>query len=106
MGPVRGKPAGIVMARQPARGTKPVPEVPFEERLARLEALVGELEGGELSLEEGVSRYREGVELLQALHEALLGAEGKVEKLTEVLRRGLEELEAEGEERPGENDDA
>ena len=68
----------------------------FEERLGRLESLVEELEGGELSLEAGVERYQEGVQLLEGLQKDLRGAEQRVEELTEVLRRGLNELEAEG----------
>ena len=76
---------------KPARDAAPEPG--FEQRLRRLEELVAELEGGELSLEQGVERYREGVELLAALQAALDGAEHKVEELTEVLRRGLAPLE-------------
>lgn len=69
----------------------------FEERMARLEALVATLEGGKLSLEDGVERYREGVELLRHLNTALGEAEHKVEDLTAALRRELEELERAGE---------
>ncbi|HEX9793838.1 MAG TPA: exodeoxyribonuclease VII small subunit [Planctomycetota bacterium] len=68
-------------------------EAPFEERLARLEALVAELENGELGLEDGVERYREGVELLAGLQKSLTGAEHRVEELTAVLRQGLADLE-------------
>lgn len=79
----------------------PVPPQPaapassFEERLARLEILVGELESGQLSLESGIERYAEGVALLQTLGEELASAELKVEELTAVLRNGLERLAAE-----------
>ena len=72
-------------------------EIGFEERMARLEALVATLESGKLSLEEGVERYREGVELLRHLNAALGSAEHKVEDLTASLRRELEELERAGE---------
>ncbi len=65
--------------------------------MARLEELVATLEGGKLSLEEGVERYREGVELLKHLNAALGDAEHKVADLTSSLRRELEELERAGE---------
>ncbi len=69
----------------------------FEGQMERLERLVAALEGGKLSLEEGVERYREGVELLRALNASLGGAERRVEELTASLRRELEELERAGE---------
>lgn len=77
---------------KPDRGESSEPT--FEDRLSRLEELVRELESGELSLEQGVERYREGVELLKVLQSALGAAEQQVLQLTEVLRQGLAELEA------------
>lgn len=65
----------------------------FEARMERLERLLQELEGGQLSLEDGVARYQEGVRLLRDLNETLGGAERRVEELTATLRRELEELE-------------
>lgn len=65
----------------------------FEEQLEQLEALVEGLEDGDLELEEGVERYREGVELLKGLHKTLRAAEQKVEVLTASLRAELQELE-------------
>jgi exodeoxyribonuclease VII small subunit len=73
------------------------PPPTFESQLARLEELVRGLEGGELGLEEGVERFREGVEMLKGLSAALAGAEQRVEELTAGLRRELEELERAGE---------
>ncbi len=66
----------------------------FETGLARLEALVEQLEGDPHSLEEGVRQYQEGVDLLGQLHQSLSAAEQRVVDLTEALRQGLEELEA------------
>ena len=65
----------------------------FEDQLQRLEALVRQLESGELGLEQGVERYREGVELLKGLNASLAAAEQKVDRLTEELRRELAGLE-------------
>lgn len=58
----------------------------FDARLARLEAIVGELEGGELGLEQALERYRHGVGLLKACRAQLEG-----------YRRAVEELSAEAE---------
>lgn len=65
----------------------------FEEQLERLEDLVRDLESGDLGLEDGVERYREGVALLKSLNTSLGAAEQKVEALTESLRQELAELE-------------
>jgi exodeoxyribonuclease VII small subunit len=71
----------------------------FEDGLARLEELVDALEGGELGLEQGVAHYQEGVELLAALQKQLVGAEARVEELTEQLRDTLTELEQDDDDR-------
>ncbi len=47
----------------------------FEERLARLEAIVGEVESGSLPLKETVARFEEGKRLLSSLREELAAAE-------------------------------
>ncbi len=67
----------------------------FEQQLAELEELVADLESGELSLEQGVSRYGEGVQLLKQLFSSLSSAEKQVEELSLVLRKNLEELDGE-----------
>ena len=54
----------------------------FEGNLERLEQLAGELEGGELKLEEAIRRYEEGVGLYGKCHEILKNAEKKVQMLT------------------------
>lgn len=66
----------------------------FEEGLAQLEGIVDALESGELALEEGVARYKQGVELLAVLQGQLRGAEERVDALTEQLRETLAEIEA------------
>ena len=72
----------------------------FEQQLADLEEMVAQLEGGELGLEDGVARYREGVELLKSLNAALGAAEQRVEELTATLRQELAELEQQGDVAP------
>jgi exodeoxyribonuclease VII small subunit len=54
----------------------------FDERLERLEAIVSELEGGELGLEGAIARYRDGVGLLKACRAQLDGYRRQVEELS------------------------
>jgi exodeoxyribonuclease VII small subunit len=53
----------------------------FEERLAALEAVVGDLEGEELPLETSLERYRQGVEHLRACRALLDDAEARLAEL-------------------------
>lgn len=57
----------------------------FDDGLDRLEALVQQLESGQLSLEEALQRFEEGVALSQGLHQQLADAQRRVD----VLRQGL-----------------
>jgi exodeoxyribonuclease VII small subunit len=73
------------MAATPKKKSSTKEESPdepaFDERLARLEELVAELEGGELTLEDSLSRYGEGVKLLRSARNQLEGYRQKVEEL-------------------------
>jgi len=51
----------------------------FENRLIRLEELVGKLEAGDLPLEQAVELFEEGMKLSQALKENLDAAEKRIE---------------------------
>jgi len=53
----------------------------FEERLSRLEELSAAIQGGELSLEEAVSMFEEGIKLARGLEKELSKIERKVEIL-------------------------
>lgn len=53
----------------------------FDARLARLEGLVAELEGGGLGLEAAIERYREGVALLRGCRETLTSFQKQVQEL-------------------------
>jgi len=53
----------------------------FEESLGRLEGIVKNLEEGEISLEESLPLFEEGIKLLTKLKDYLAGAETKIEKL-------------------------
>ena len=53
----------------------------FEKSLGRLEELVGEMEGGELSLEEMIRHFEEGSKLVDLCTKRLNEVEQKIEKL-------------------------
>lgn len=60
----------------------------FEQALQRLQAIVQELEQGELGLDKALERYEEGVRLLRRCHDALEKAERKIELLSGVDAEG------------------
>jgi len=53
----------------------------FEKSLNRLEEIVDELEKGEISLEDSLKFFEEGMNLLAELKKYLLDAEFKIQKL-------------------------
>lgn len=55
----------------------------FEEQLTALETVVDRLERGELSLEDSVRLFEEGVKLSTACKQELDAAEGKIQVLVE-----------------------
>lgn len=54
----------------------------FEAALAELESLVERMEGGELSLEESLKSFEQGIALTRSCQQALAKAEQKVEMLS------------------------
>lgn len=69
------------------------PDLPFEQAMSRLSVIVEELEGGQLSLEESLVRFEEGVRLARASQKKLDEAEAKVELLLAVSEDGSPETE-------------
>lgn len=77
----------------------------FEDQLKALEGVVEQLERGELTLEESVRLFEEGVRLSKACKQELDAAEGRIEVLVEsatgkmqaVAMDVIEEDEPEGE---------
>lgn len=55
----------------------------FERNLEQLEALVSDMESGELSLEDSLSAFEKGIKLTRECQSALQKAEQKVQKLIE-----------------------
>ncbi len=77
----------------------------FEDQLAKLETVVEKLERGELSLDESVRLFEEGVKLSEACKQELEKAEGRVQVLVQgpkgtmrTAEMDLEDSEAEEEE--------
>lgn len=56
----------------------------FEGAVSRLEEIVGALESGELSLEESIALYTEGVEIAGVCNRRLAEAEGQIAKLSKM----------------------
>ena len=57
---------------------------PFEASLKKLETLVETMEAGELSLEESLKAFQEGIALTRACQKALADAEQTVAQLVET----------------------
>lgn len=74
----------------PSEASTGVPD--FERSLAELEAIVGKLEAGDLSLDESLKQFERGVQLTRVCQTALQQAEQKVEIL--LRKTGTNEFEA------------
>ena len=59
-------------------------EIPFESALKKLEGIVENLENGDLSLEEALKQYEEGVRMADLCTKRLTEAEKKVEVLMKM----------------------
>ena len=64
--------------------------LPFGEALAELEGIVGQLEGGQLELEDSLEKYERGVALLRALQSRLAEAQQRVPVLIGELESEVE----------------
>jgi exodeoxyribonuclease VII small subunit len=60
----------------------------FEKKLARLEEIVGKMESGDLSLEDSLKFFEEGVKLSRECNAQLTQAEQKVSLLLSVDGKG------------------
>jgi exodeoxyribonuclease VII small subunit len=79
----------------------------FEERLTALEAVVERLERGELTLDESVRLFEQGVHLSNACKLDLEKAEGRIQVLVETQGGGVQvaEMELEDQELRGIEED-
>jgi exodeoxyribonuclease VII small subunit len=71
---------------------KTSPQPSFEAALEQLQATVKRLESGELSLEESLRHFEEGVKLTRTCQEQLGAAEKRVEVLMKASADGSVEL--------------
>lgn len=83
-----GEPAG---GDGPRSGTDP-DDLPVEEQLRRLEAIVQKLESEAVSLDESITLFEEGVELAVAVRKRLEASEGRIKRIVE-RSEGLFSLE-------------
>jgi exodeoxyribonuclease VII small subunit len=77
----------------------------FEEQLTALETVVERLERGELSLDESVRLFEEGVKLSNACKKELEAAEGRIQVLVEKGSGGVRVVDLEVEESVDEGED-
>ena len=80
-------------------------ELSFEKALEKLEKIVSDLEAGNISLEDALSRYEEGIKLSRLCQEKLSQAEKKIEVLSknakgELVKKPFEAAEDAAEEAP------
>ena len=66
----------------PTSAKKLSPELNFEAAMDRLEAIVEQMESGNMMLEELIVRYEEGMKLVKICQERLAGAEQRIEIIT------------------------
>jgi exodeoxyribonuclease VII small subunit len=77
----------------------------FEEQLTALETVVERLERGELSLDESVRLFEEGVKLSNACKKELEAAEGRIQVLVEKGNGGMSVVDLEVEDSVDEGED-
>ena len=62
-----------------------MPTIKFEEALEKLEKIVSDLEGGDLTLDQALKKYEDGIALSRGCVKSLHQAEQKIQVLTEKM---------------------
>lgn len=62
--------------------TAPKTDISFEEALEKIRTIVQELEGGTLSLEDSIERYRDGSNLIEQTRKLIADAELRISELS------------------------
>lgn len=70
-------------------------DISFDQALERLEEIVQQLEGGQLSLEDSLAVFEEGVKLSILCQKELKKADGKVQRLVKKINGELELIDVE-----------
>jgi exodeoxyribonuclease VII small subunit len=65
-------------------------EIKFEETIKKLEKIVEDLEKGDLSLDEALKKYQEGIELARVCAQRLDSAKKKIDVLVKNKKGELE----------------
>ena len=65
-----------------------VSQPPFESAIEQLQGIVKKLESGELSLEDSLRQFEDGVKLTRICQEYLSSAEQRVEQLIKISAEG------------------
>jgi len=81
------------LENEKAAADSPCEALNFERSLEELEAIVHDLEEGQLGLAEALARYEQGVKHLTHCYKLLEGAERKIELLTSVADEGTASTE-------------
>ena len=97
-----------------SKSSEPTDNIDFEASLEALEALVEDMEEGNLSLEDSLKAFETGIKLTRECQQALKSAEQKVQVLmekngelvTEPFAAGAEENDPPGSAEPSSRDNA
>jgi exodeoxyribonuclease VII small subunit len=73
-----------------AEKSKSLQKLSFEEALEKLEKIVQDLESGDLSLEDSVKSFEQGIELSKLCKKKLESAEERVKKIVEKEGGGFD----------------
>jgi exodeoxyribonuclease VII small subunit len=84
----------------PKASATPTPPPSFETAITRLEQLVGEMDSANLPLQDLITRYEEGVQLVKVCEERLKEAEKRIEIITRSAAGKPEAVEFEPETKP------
>ncbi|HLU35398.1 MAG TPA: exodeoxyribonuclease VII small subunit [Thermomicrobiales bacterium] len=63
-------------------------EMTFEETIERIREIVSDLEGGQLSLEDSIEKYREGSKLIEHTRQLIADAELRISELSASAAEG------------------
>ena len=75
---------------------KPISELTFEEAMAELEKVVGQLERGDVAHEASIAMYERGAALKKVCEDKLAAAEAKVELIRAQEGRAVGTTQADG----------
>lgn len=89
----------VASARKPKDSGDDVAALSFETALERLEAIVERIEAGEVSLEEAIQEYEQGMTLIRRCKDVLARAEQRVEELSKAALDGGGDARTDGERR-------